>query len=371
MYLAHHGILGMKWGERNGPPYPLGSSQKNSRERRHISSTSSKKSVGTSRGSGTAKKQHMSHRDKLIAKYKEQGMSQREAEAAADKRISIEKKIAIGAAVTVGALAAYGAYRYLGGKNISLNGNVFGGVNPSLDAKLLKKQVEASDFDKQINDDLRKINREGMLGHLFLSGRDINCTSCSMAYEMRRRGYDVVANKRFNRGRNNYEVEAFFKNAKFTNIYNQKLPIQFPGLNGAPPSDSELAVITQRLAGQGEGARGFIHGQYVCGGGHSIAYEVHNGTVHFVDGQIGRQYKDAAEAIGAMYNIDFLRTDNLTLSDAAITTVMNNTPSSLLTERPNQTAVELAAVTGSVAYYASKQTKNRNNSTRDDRNGGW
>ena len=24
MWLAHHGILGMKWGFRNGPPYPLG-----------------------------------------------------------------------------------------------------------------------------------------------------------------------------------------------------------------------------------------------------------------------------------------------------------------------------------------------------------
>ena len=24
-YLAHHGVLGQKWGQRNGPPYPLGS----------------------------------------------------------------------------------------------------------------------------------------------------------------------------------------------------------------------------------------------------------------------------------------------------------------------------------------------------------
>lgn len=27
-YLVHHGILGQKWGIRNGPPYPLGQSSK-------------------------------------------------------------------------------------------------------------------------------------------------------------------------------------------------------------------------------------------------------------------------------------------------------------------------------------------------------
>lgn len=33
-YLAHHGILGQKWGHRNGPPYPLDSSAKSSAEKK-------------------------------------------------------------------------------------------------------------------------------------------------------------------------------------------------------------------------------------------------------------------------------------------------------------------------------------------------
>lgn len=32
-YLMHHGILGQKWGKRNGPPYPLDFSQKSKAEK--------------------------------------------------------------------------------------------------------------------------------------------------------------------------------------------------------------------------------------------------------------------------------------------------------------------------------------------------
>lgn len=34
MFLAHHGIIGQKWGEKNGPPYPLDSSQKSAAEKK-------------------------------------------------------------------------------------------------------------------------------------------------------------------------------------------------------------------------------------------------------------------------------------------------------------------------------------------------
>ena len=32
--IVHHGILGQKWGVRNGPPYPLGLGQKSSSEKK-------------------------------------------------------------------------------------------------------------------------------------------------------------------------------------------------------------------------------------------------------------------------------------------------------------------------------------------------
>ena len=36
-YLQHHGILGQKWGKRNGPPYPLGYSDHSTAEKSHLS----------------------------------------------------------------------------------------------------------------------------------------------------------------------------------------------------------------------------------------------------------------------------------------------------------------------------------------------
>lgn len=44
-YLAHHGIKGMKWGKRNGPPYPLDASDKSAAERKAEGSAPKKKKI--------------------------------------------------------------------------------------------------------------------------------------------------------------------------------------------------------------------------------------------------------------------------------------------------------------------------------------
>ena len=96
--LYHHGIKGQKWGDKNGPPYPLGASNHSSTEKKQGSrgwSKEAKRELGNKNGNKTGNKTK-----------KKSGLT--------DKQ---KKYIKIGAAVVVTALATYGGYKlYESGK---------------------------------------------------------------------------------------------------------------------------------------------------------------------------------------------------------------------------------------------------------------
>lgn len=210
-----------------------------------------------------------------------------------------------------------------------------------METQLKRKAFEATDFDTRIQSDLTKSNRGGLFGGwAFLEGRDVNCTSCSMAYEMRRRGYDVVAGKT-SRGRTTEQMEAFFENGHYATLFELAPPGSTSNIR---PTKQQIDEAVSQLAKQGEGARGLIGGYYSTGGGHSFVYEVHHGKVEFLDPQIGYRYPDPYFVLEYMPTVQAMRTDNLRVTNAAAEALSNNTVASAILERPKNRYVYAAGL---------------------------
>ena len=93
--LSHYGIKGQKWGEKNGPPYPLDASDHSSTE----------KKAGTKGWTKEAKQESVAKEnnssESATAKKNES------ANAKTKKGLSTKQKVLIGAAALVAAYAAY------------------------------------------------------------------------------------------------------------------------------------------------------------------------------------------------------------------------------------------------------------------------
>lgn len=140
-HLVHHGILGQKWGHRNGPPYPLSADDHSSAEKK-LNKASDLDNYGTKSHAGRKRYQDTNSSFKNqndVVNY--------------SKKFSINSKY-VKAAIAVGAAAAvgYGVY-----KIASSNKQDFKSVDSDTNSSF-KKQVEVSD---DIEDYWKK-NYEGM-----------------------------------------------------------------------------------------------------------------------------------------------------------------------------------------------------------------
>lgn len=151
-----------------------------------------------------------------------------------------------------------------------------------------------------------------------------NCQRCIVAYELRRRGYDVTAQPTYandpwpqnlNVNGNNYgRWRGAFQHAKTDQI----------GVKGnkAAAEAKVLDKMRNQMLNYGEGSRAVVRIGYRGSNiGHVFSAEVNKGVVYYVDAQTGSRYssKDMKNLMHVVdtSSVTVTRTDNLRISNRA------------------------------------------------------
>lgn len=233
--------------------------------------------------------------------------------------------------------------------------------DPKSFSELNKKTKNATRLE-----DLKVINEKGDSGHYAYQR---NCAYCTAAYDMRRRGYDVVADARTKFDDRTYtsELASWYKGSTIqvgepeleksylndgANVelnralvtLNEKLHEAgdpFDSLNDRLNLIDAEMMLTKELTQYGEGARGFLSVQWNSGGGHAMAWEIFDGELVILDAQTDSVYSDDRQTfidlergkeatvsdiqmlLSNIKNVEYFRTDNLEPNDDILKTIKN------------------------------------------------
>lgn len=313
LYIAHHGILGQRWGKRNGPPYPLGASDHSASEKK----AGWKKSLdATSFEGDNSDGFHLSDSQK--------------------------RAIKIGAGLAVAGLAVYGTYKlkqsgvldqYIGrGKDIAQNiiGDKAAGAGEAVanEAKSTVREGTTGLFNQDrakaiaeqtgfalksqantLAENVAKAN-PGYKGGPTDPLRN-NCSHSVISWVLNEIGLDVKAlpmnNDEIDGGITPSEFRRYFKGCQFSSTV---LPV------GKTELQLKQYLATQiKNAYNGENSAGTFRMSTLFGG-HYMGWFMTEGKVSFVDPQPG--VTNATLAFSRMasgrisdHEIDFARLDNL------------------------------------------------------------
>ena len=140
-----------------------------------------------------------------------------------------------------------------------------------------------------------------------------NCISCTLAYDLRRRGYDVEA-----------------ASIDTTSVTNGSLPVQLGFYKGEKleifevPNDPDVAVkqFTKNLLSYGDGSRGMLRIRWKNGDGHAVVWEVDGRSLLIRDPQ-NNTIADLSDYIHRSKTFYYFRTDNLEPTEKTLRFVKN------------------------------------------------
>jgi hypothetical protein len=299
--LYHHGILGQRWGKKNGPPYPLGVSDHSASEKK----AGWRKSLSGSSDKKKEKRHGLTDTQKKILKY--------------------------GAMAAGTCLVAYGTYKLYSG---------VGEIDPETGFTLLRRKESSLESLRKCNPGLVRYWSKTKNLEL-IKGSTTNCMLCTTNYELRQRGFDVHAglevtgigfepNEFFSKVYKDFKkttdivplsISSIAKNHATEINANLKFFNSFSfGSSGLTSSDAKILetnLIDQIQKFNSENARGNICVWWpgMLSGGHSMIWEKTKDGIKFMDGQTNKVYNNFAEEV--LKNVDpqrpiqLLRTDNL------------------------------------------------------------
>lgn len=276
--LYHHGILGQKWGVKNGPPYPLGASDHSASERK----------AGWKMSLDKKRRKEYNGSRKNTDKHKRTTKT-------TERRINKGKEFV---------------------KNYFRKILKFGSAEFANIPGLNKKTRELS-----LKEDLQKVNP----GYRRTEGSLNNCTHCVIAAELRRRGYDVAATEYENPDGKPFNM--------FGRYFKTFVPYVKKCSKNTNESDIEfkqraIKELGDELKNFGNGARGVIGVRLKDNGGHVLNWEVSENAVKLYDGQCGKPNASAILLSDKITVNKFLyaRLDNLDINPEYLNEVVKNLP---------------------------------------------
>lgn len=156
------------------------------------------------------------------------------------------------------------------------------------------------------NDDLKRVNP---LVYNFDKNTKNNCMLCTMAYDLRRRGYDVSANKA-SKGYFTEDIKRWYPKVKINSVTG----VDSKGKNYTHGAQKNMIEnVKKTIISDGDGSRGNLMITWKgLRGGHSVAYEVENGNLKIMDAQCNKVYTNPDTFLKKCANtVEYARLDNV------------------------------------------------------------